>query len=298
MSAYFSLLPICSIATYVHIYIDTQDRSERNKVLALYALAGAIAITGLSYAAVPLYKAFCQATGYGGTTQRATEEKFKNMKPVEGGRSITVLFNADTGASMPWIFKPQQRSVKVVPGETALAFYTAYNPTDKPITGVSTYNITPMRAGLYFNKVQCFCFEEQRLRAGEEIDMPIFFYIDPEFLNDPAMNNIKSLTLSYTFFRTGDQEVLDIQDEIRKQDAGRLRIINENDNATAVGNNNSKEQLLSLSDAGKDTASKDRIQQWTQEIAAKTGYNLPTSTIIPTTTNPTNNNNHSTDKRI
>ena len=90
-----------------------------------------------------------------------------------GGRPITVYFNADTSSSMPWKFVPQQRAVRVVPGETALAFYTAYNPTDKPITGVSTYNVTPARAGLYFNKIQCFCFEEQRLKPHEEIDMPV-----------------------------------------------------------------------------------------------------------------------------
>ncbi|CAE7942858.1 Cox11, partial [Symbiodinium sp. KB8] len=93
----------------------------------------------------------------------------------------------------------------VVPGQTALAFYRAYNPSDKPITGVATYNVTPMRAGLHFNKIQCFCFEEQRLRPREEIDMPIFFYIDPDFVSDPAMKNIRNVTLSYTFFNTGEE---------------------------------------------------------------------------------------------
>lgn len=146
---------------------------DRNLQLAMYATAGAICVVGISYAAVPLYQIFCQATGYGGTTQQASEEKFKNMKPVPGARQLTVNFNADTSSSMPWTFVPQQRVVKVVPGETALAFYTAHNPTDAPVTGVSTYNVTPMRAGLYFNKIQCFCFEEQRLRPHEEIDMPV-----------------------------------------------------------------------------------------------------------------------------
>jgi cytochrome c oxidase assembly protein subunit 11 len=92
---------------------------------------------------------------------------------VEGGRPITVHFTANTTDTMPWSFKPQQSAVKVVPGETALAFYTAYNPTNRPVTGVSTYNVSPARVGLYFNKIQCFCFEEQRLRPGEEIDMPV-----------------------------------------------------------------------------------------------------------------------------
>ena len=126
-------------------------RAERNQQLALYAFATAVGVMGASYAAVPLYQMFCQATGYGGTTQKATEEQFKNMRPVEGARPLTVHFLAETAAAMPWRFTPQQKSVKVVPGETALAFYTAYNPTDRPITGVSTYNVNPARAGLYFH---------------------------------------------------------------------------------------------------------------------------------------------------
>jgi len=105
---------------------------------------------------------------------------------------------------MPWSFTPQQKFVKVVPGETALAFYTAHNPTDRPITGVSTYNVNPARAGLYFHKIQCFCFEEQRLKPHEEIDMPVFFYVDPSILADPAMAGVRTISLAYTFFRTGD----------------------------------------------------------------------------------------------
>ena len=194
-------------------------KSDDNTTLAIYATAVAVAVAGLSYAAVPLYKVFCQATGYGGTTQKATEEKFKSMRPVQGARQITVHFNADTAASMPWSFTPQQRSVKVVPGETALAFYTAHNPTDKAVTGVSTYNITPQKAGFYFNKIQCFCFEEQRLRPHEEIDMPVFFFVDPKFLEDPAMDNIQSLTLSYTFFRSDDAtDVMAMADDLRRRE--------------------------------------------------------------------------------
>lgn len=208
--------------------------------IAMYATAVAIGILGLSYAAVPLYQIFCQATGYGGTTQQADEEKFKTMKPVPGAKPITVHFNADTSDSMPWTFVPQQRTVKVVPGETALAFYTAHNPSDAAVTGVSTYNVTPMRAGLYFHKIQCFCFEEQRLRPHEEIDMPIFFYIDPAILDDPVLHNLRSLTLSYTFFRTGEAEVLDIENEYQKREAAaaaarsRLAAIKSGGDAAAV----------------------------------------------------------------
>lgn len=99
----------------------------------------------------------------------------------------------------------QQKEIKVVPGETALAFFTASNPTEKPITGVATYNVTPMKAGNYFHKIQCFCFDEQRLRPHEQVDMPVFFYIDPEFLNDPSMTDVTNICLSYTFFLARNQ---------------------------------------------------------------------------------------------
>jgi len=121
--------------------------------LAIYSLALLVGFIGLSYAAVPAYQAFCQATGYGGTTQIATEERFKSMRPVPGARPITITFNADTSDNMPWRFTPQQDFVRVVPGETALIFYRAYNPSNKPVTGVSTYNVTPMRSGIHFNKI-------------------------------------------------------------------------------------------------------------------------------------------------
>ncbi len=217
--------------------------AERNATLGVYAVAVAVGVGGLAYAAVPLYKVFCQATGFGGTTQVATEEQFKNMSPVPGARTITVLFNADVSATMPWSFVPQQRAVRVVPGETALAFYTARNPTSEAVTGVSTYNITPMRAAVHFHKIQCFCFEEQRLRPGEEIDMPVFFYVDPKFLDDPAMANVESLVLSYTFFRSGDKEVMNIAHEIAQK---------EGKDADAV-------------------ALRERIATWTAAVAERTG---------------------------
>ena len=117
-------------------------------------------------------------------------------------RPIRILFNADTAATMQWNFRPQQSEVHVYPGETALAFYTAKNPTDKPIDGISTYNVVPFNAGPYFNKIQCFCFEEQRLNPHEEVDMPVFFYIDPDIVDDPNLENLETITLSYTFFQS------------------------------------------------------------------------------------------------
>ncbi|XP_026406483.1 cytochrome c oxidase assembly protein COX11, mitochondrial-like isoform X2 [Papaver somniferum] len=148
---------------------------------------------------------FCQATGYGGTVQRRETVEEKIARHTQDGttstREIVVQFNADVADGMQWKFTPTQREVRVKPGESALAFYTAENCSSTPITGVSTYNVTPMKAGVYFNKIQCFCFEEQLLQPGEQIDMPVFFYIDPEFATDPRCDGINNIILSYTFFK-------------------------------------------------------------------------------------------------
>lgn len=181
-----------------------------------YYMGGiALLVFGLSYASVPLYKVFCQMTGFGGTTQVATVEQARKIEPVEGGNLIQIYFSSNVHSTMPWRFVPTQRTIKVVPGETALAFYTVKNKSDKAVTGIATYNVHPPKAGLYFNKIQCFCFEEQRLNPQEEIDMPVFFFIDPEFANDPAMENVTNITLSYTFFKTGEEEVT--QKEVKKE---------------------------------------------------------------------------------
>ncbi|KFR04646.1 hypothetical protein Y956_02670, partial [Nipponia nippon] len=151
---------------------------------------------------------FCQATGLGGTTSAGHgAEQIESMEPVRE-RVIRVTFNADVHSSLQWSFRPQQREIYVVPGETALAFYKAKNPTDKPIIGISTYNVIPFEAGQYFNKIQCFCFEEQRLNPQEEVDMPVFFYIDPEFAEDPKMAKVDLITLSYTFFEAKEGQKL------------------------------------------------------------------------------------------
>ncbi|KAG5674869.1 hypothetical protein PVAND_004814 [Polypedilum vanderplanki] len=179
--------------------------SQQNKKLksTLYYVAGIGVLTvGLSYAAVPLYRMFCSAYSYGGTTGVQHDgSKVEEMKKITD-RIIKIKFNADLGASMRWNFKPQQYEIKVSPGETALAFYKATNPTDLPVIGISTYNVIPFEAGAYFNKIQCFCFEEQQLNPHEEVDMPVFFYIDPDFVNDPKMEFVDEITLSYTFFES------------------------------------------------------------------------------------------------
>ncbi len=182
-----------------------KERDEQRSRTAYNMAAVALFIFGLSYASVPLYKVFCQMTGFGGTTQRADDVQATTVKPLEGAAVIRVDFTGDVHAAMPWSFRPTQKDVRVVPGETALAFYTVKNKSDKAITGVATYNVYPPKAGLYFNKIQCFCFEEQRLGPGEEIDMPVFFFLDPEIAEDPAMRSLKCITLSYTFFKTGEE---------------------------------------------------------------------------------------------
>lgn len=182
---------------------------EKNKSFAAWMLAVTLGTVGLAYASVPLYRVFCQVTGFGGTVRRADEDENDFITDLEDvrivqGRPITVRFNADVSARVPWQFIPSQTEVVVLPGETALAFYVAENRSDKAITGIATYNVTPSKAGMYFNKVQCFCFDEQRLRPGESLDMPVFFYLDPSLVDDEAMTDVKDITLSYTFFRAED----------------------------------------------------------------------------------------------
>ncbi|KAG0260753.1 Cytochrome c oxidase assembly protein cox11, mitochondrial [Mortierella polycephala] len=187
---------------------NTEAAGSRRRVRAkntdmLYYTASILMGTlGLSYAAVPLYRMFCAATGLGGSPQ-VGETKFapERLVPRDNHRRIKIKFNADTSTSLQWTFLPQQRQVHVLPGETALAFYTAKNKSKDDVIGIATYNVTPSKVAAYFNKIQCFCFEEQKLTAGEEVDMPIFFFLDPEFANDPDMADVDTVVLSYTFFK-------------------------------------------------------------------------------------------------
>lgn len=175
-----------------------------------YVTAAAVGMVGMSYAAVPLYRLYCQATGLGGTAVAGhSSEQVETMQPVKD-RVIKVSFNADVHASLHWNFRPQQTEIYLVPGETALAFYKAKNSTDRPVIGISTYNVIPYEAGQYFNKIQCFCFEEQRLNPHEEVDMPVFFFIDPEFAEDPRMFGVEHILLSYTFFEAKEGHKLPV----------------------------------------------------------------------------------------
>ena len=157
---------------------------------------------GLAYASVPLYKLFCQVTGYGGTTQVAFQPSSQTLK-----RDIKIRFDANTNPALDWWFKPTQQSINLTVGENALAFYKAKNRGDQSIVGTATFNVTPEKAGLYFNKVECFCFTEQVLAPQEEVDMPVSFFIDPDIANDPNLDDVTTITLSYTFFRAKDQSL-------------------------------------------------------------------------------------------
>lgn len=179
--------------------IPTGDDGTSNKYkMLLYLLAIVLIMVALSYAAVPIYRMFCQMTGYGGTTQII--DSVPEMLNNDVKRMVTIRFNGDVSHGMPWKFYPLQKEINVVVGESALAFYEAYNPTNNSIIGISTYNVTPPQAAVYFNKIQCFCFDEQQLKADESIDMPVFFFLDPSFTEDPRMDDVNTITLSYTFF--------------------------------------------------------------------------------------------------
>ncbi len=176
--------------------------TSKNTRTAFVLSAVAVVMVGLSFASVPLYRIFCQVTGYGGTTQVA--ETLPGAAASD--RIMEVRFNADVDPSLPWTFQPVQRSVFVRVGEPGLAIYRARNLSDRPVVGSATFNVTPLKTGEYFTKVQCFCFDEQRLEPGQEVDMAVSFYIDPEILEDRNVDEVKAITLSYTFFHNPDEE--------------------------------------------------------------------------------------------
>ena len=168
---------------------------KKNHRTALHLGMLVLAMFCLVYAAFPLYSLFCKVTGYGGAPQVAETDSI-----LLGKKIFTVRFNADVNTHLPWFFLPEEKSVQVRTGKTRLIFYQAKNLSEQPLTGVATYNVTPDKAGLYFNKIACFCFENQRLEPGEVVDMPVSFFIDPAIENDPDLKHIDTITLSYSFF--------------------------------------------------------------------------------------------------
>ena len=177
----------------------SKARNHPHKRLG-FALAGiASGMVALAYASVPLYALFCRVTGFGGTTQLAAEIPASTSEHI-----IKVRFNADTNSRLAWRFRPMQTEVALKLGEGGLSFYEAVNTSAIAREGVATYNVTPQKAGKYFNKIACFCFDTQRLEPGERVEMPVTYFVDPAIYDDPNTRDVKTITLSYTFFPADD----------------------------------------------------------------------------------------------
>jgi len=188
---------------------------SRNNAVFGSCFAVVIGMVGLSYAAVPLYDLFCRATGYGGTPQRADA-----APSTVSDRVVTVRFDTNTDRALPWSFQPEQRAVQVKIGENRLVFFRAVNNSDRSIVGHATFNVVPDRAGRYFSKIQCFCFTEQRLDAGQSVEMPVSFFIDPAILTDRDGDHIHEITLSYTFYPAVNQKAADKTSAVRSVPRG------------------------------------------------------------------------------
>ncbi|MCZ7596184.1 MAG: cytochrome c oxidase assembly protein [Hyphomicrobium sp.] len=172
-----------------------QPAARRHGAVAAVCSLLVLSMAGLSFAAVPLYRLYCQVTGYQGTTQRADK-----ASAVVLDRTVKVHFDANVAAELPWKFEPMQSALNVKVGENTLAFYKATNTSDKPTVGTSVFNVTPDAVGMYFTKVQCFCFTEQRLEPGQSIEMAVSFFVDPAFATDEETQRLSELTLSYSFY--------------------------------------------------------------------------------------------------
>ena len=180
---------------------------RRNLKVGAMAFAGALAMLGLGYAAVPLYDLFCRVTGFGGTTQQATEtdaQVAERIAASAGTKPISIRFDASIARDVPWTFRPSQVTDTVQIGVRDMTTYIAKNNSNVPITGTATFNVEPEQTGKYFNKIQCFCFTEQTLQPGQQVNMPVLYYVDPAILDDPLVKDIEQITLSYTFHKAED----------------------------------------------------------------------------------------------
>lgn len=180
--------------------------ANRNRKVALAAAGMAVATLGLGFASVPLYRIFCEYTGFDGTTQRASADAAPAWPT---GKLMNVRFDANVSLTLPWTFMPEKPVARVAVGARNLAFYVAENKSDQEIVGSATFNVTPAQAGQYFTKIQCFCFTEQRLKPGERVRMPVIYYVDPRLLDDPDARDISEITLSYTFYPVDSGKVSD-----------------------------------------------------------------------------------------
>jgi cytochrome c oxidase assembly protein subunit 11 len=179
--------------------MSASPKSYRNAVVALTLFAVVGGMVGMSFAAVPLYRLFCQVTGYGGTPQRAYADADRTL-----ARMVIVRFDANI-AGLPWTFRPEVPQLRAKLGETTIVNFVAENTGDRPTIGTATFNVQPDTAGIYFNKIQCFCFAEQELQPGERIEMPVQFFVSPDLADDRDLRSLKTLTLSYTFFPAAEE---------------------------------------------------------------------------------------------
>lgn len=171
---------------------------NRNLKTGLLAGFVAVAMVGLGFASAPLYKRFCETTGFGGTTMRVSEAKAATVQITD--KPITIRFDANQSSELPWEFRPEQPTDKISVGARDMQIFIAKNLSDHEVTGTATFNVVPELAGKYFNKIQCFCFTQQTLKAGEQVRMPVLYYVDPKILTDPDTKDIQEITLSYTFY--------------------------------------------------------------------------------------------------
>jgi cytochrome c oxidase assembly protein subunit 11 len=177
---------------------DTDGKTGR-RIVALSLAALVAGMIGMSFASVPLYRLFCQLTGYGGVPQRADKAPGEVLD-----RTIKIRFDGNVDGSLPWTFAPVQQTMDVKIGETALAFFKASNNSSTPVTGRAIFNVSPELAGRYFTKIECFCFKQQTLEAGQAVEMPVTFFVDPKIVDDDDTKNITEITLSYTFYRSNE----------------------------------------------------------------------------------------------
>jgi cytochrome c oxidase assembly protein subunit 11 len=180
----------------------TPEKRKRMAITAAIVGAIVVGMTGMAFAAVPLYSLFCQVTGYGGTTQTASAAASTILD-----RRIEVRFDANTATGVPIEFEPVAVSQSLRLGETGLAFYRVHNLSDRPVVVVASYNVTPHKIGKYFEKLECFCFQDQTLAPGQTAELPVVYFVDPALASDPDTEEVNTVTLSYTFFRSQDEAV-------------------------------------------------------------------------------------------
>ena len=179
----------------------TQEAKKNNKTFGLLALA-AMSMLALGFASKPLYDTFCKVTGYGGTTRQAEV----NDSPIIE-RNMRVSFDSNVSADLPWNFKPDVPHVDVKVGQSTLAYYKVTNTSSRPVTGIATFNVTPIKAAPYFTKTECFCFTEQTLQPGQTVDFPVIFYVDSLIDEEKRNDDVKDITLSYTFFESDETDL-------------------------------------------------------------------------------------------